>query len=209
MQVYRIIRVGSCACHLNRLDSLPSLHEFVDCIMNEQRKVIVYIASSADGYIARPNDDLSFLSLVAVPGEDYGYAKFKSSVDTVLMGRKTFDWVYNSIGSVPHPELTTYVITRTEREAIGSTHFYTGSVADLVRTLKTQPGKHIYCDGGAQLIHSLMQENLIDEYIISIVPTLLGGSVRLFRDGYQQQDLLLVSAKTYASGLVQVHYAKK
>lgn len=66
------------------------------------RKVILYIACSLDGYIAGSNDNLSFLDKVQREGEDYGYTEFESSFDTVLIGRKTYDWVVDKIGELPH-----------------------------------------------------------------------------------------------------------
>ncbi|HUW05943.1 MAG TPA: hypothetical protein VMW01_06765, partial [Williamwhitmania sp.] len=65
--------------------------------MNLDRKVVLYIAASLDGYIAKPNDDLSFLSIVQKEGEDYGYAAFISTVDTVILGRKTYEWVMRQL----------------------------------------------------------------------------------------------------------------
>src|SRR6188768_2526127 len=100
--------------------------------MHIARKVIVYIATSADGYIAKPNDDLSFLSIVGKEGEDYGYADFIATVDTVIIGRKTYDWVRTQVPEFIHAEMDTYVITRTERPDIGKIRFYTGDLSDLV-----------------------------------------------------------------------------
>ena len=174
-----------------------------------KRKVILYIATSLDGYIAKPNDDLSFLSLVQETGEDYGYDDLKQSIDTVIMGRKTFDWVMKQIGHVPHPDTNTFIITRTKRPAIGKTTFYTGNLEELVRQLKTQEGKHIYCDGGAEIVTQLLNKKLIDEIILSIVPILLGEGTRLFKDGRPEQELTLVSAKSFQSGLSQLHYVTK
>ena len=75
------------------------------------RKVILYIAASLDGYIAKSNDDLSFLNAVQREGEDYGYQEFMRSVDTVILGRKTYDWVMTQVEIFPHAELQTFVIT--------------------------------------------------------------------------------------------------
>lgn len=177
--------------------------------MDTNRKLILYIACSLDGYIAKPNDDLSFLDLVAVEGEDYGYAAFKEGIDTVVMGRKTFEWVWSEIGAVPHPDVDTYVLTRTARPSVGKTHFYTDDLPTLIRQLKAQPGKHIYCDGGAQLVQSLLFERLIDEMIVSVVPILLGSGTRLFQEGYPEQHCQLLGVRQFASGLVQLHYACK
>jgi dihydrofolate reductase len=175
--------------------------------MTPQRKVILYISASLDGYIAKPNDNLDFLSRVQVEGEDYGYIQFKESIDTVIMGRKTFDWVMKQIGNVPHPDTETYIITRTPRPDLGKTKFYTGNLPALIHRLKQEPGKNIYCDGGAEIVNTLLKENLIDEIILSIIPVLLGEGVRLFGDGRPEQELTLVSATSFASGLVQLHYS--
>ena len=91
---------------------------------------------SLDGYIAQPNDDLSFLSTVAKEGEDYGYTDFISSVDTVIVGRKTYEWVMNQVGEFPHADKNAYVITRTARPTIGKTVFYTGNLTELVNKLQ-------------------------------------------------------------------------
>lgn len=170
------------------------------------RKVVLYIACSLDGFIAKPNDDVSFLSLVEKEGEDYGYAEFTSSADTVLMGRKTFDWVYKQIGATPHPEKETYIITSTPQESIGLTQFYTGDVCELVQKLKQQEGGVIYCDGGAQLANYLLAHSLINEMIISVIPVMLQEGVRLFNGKQPELPLQLLSAKQFSTGLVQLHY---
>ncbi len=170
------------------------------------RKLIVYIASSLDGYIATKNDDLSFLSMVETPGEDYGYSEFIKTIDTVIIGKRTYDKVLSMGFDFPHAHQETYVITRTEKPAIGNVNFYTQNLSELVNNLKAKKGKNIFCDGGAQIIHQLLQHKLIDEFIISIIPTLLGDGIRLFSEGFNQQDLLLVSSKSFDSGLVQLHY---
>lgn len=175
------------------------------------RKIIVYIAMSLDGYIAKTNDDLSFLKIVEKEGEDYGYAKFVNTIDTFILGRKTYDWVAKEIGTSHYDngEKDVYVITRTQRENIGKTIFYSGDLSELVKNLKAKEGKDIYCDGGAELINELQKLDLIDEFIISLIPIFLGEGTRLFKDGRPEQLLDFVSAKTYDTGLTQLHYKRK
>lgn len=175
--------------------------------MTTPRKVVLYIATSLDGVIAQPGDDLSFLNLVQKEGEDYGYAAFTNTVDTVIMGRKTFDWVFQAINGVPHPDKDTYIITRTPRPATGRTQFYTGDLTELVLSLRAQPGGTIYCDGGAQLANALLRAGLLDECIISVVPVVLGAGTRLFADDLAQQKLHLLGSRAFDTGLVQLHYA--
>lgn len=105
------------------------------------RKVILYIATSLDGYIAQPQDDLSFLSLVEQEGEDYGYGAFVQTVDAVIMGRKTYDKVRSMGVDFPHADKDAHIITRTPRPSIGSVSFYTGDLKILIDRLKAEEGK--------------------------------------------------------------------
>ena len=175
------------------------------------RKLLLFIATSLDGYIAKPNDDLSFLRLVEKEGEDYGYAEFTANIDTIILGRKTYDYVLKEIGSSHYDngERDVFVITRTSRPSTGRTTFYTGNLVELVLRLKSGSGKNIYCDGGAEIINELLQYDLIDEFIISVIPILLGNGTRLFIDGRPEQQLQLVSSKTFDTGLAQFHYNRK
>ncbi|SRR5690554_311898 len=178
--------------------------------MENNRKVALFIATSLDGYIAQPNDDLSFLKLVEKEGEDYGYAEFTATIDTIILGRKTYDWVLREIGNSHYDngERDVYVITRTEKPSVGRTTFYTGSLTELVEQLKSKNGKNIYCDGGAEIVNELLKNNLIDELIISVIPVLLGNGTRLFKDGRPEQKLKLVTTKTFDTGLTQLHYKR-
>ncbi len=175
------------------------------------RKVKLFIATSLDGYIAQPNDDLSFLKLVEKEGEDYGYTAFNSTIDTVIIGRKTYDYVVKEIGisHYDNGERDVYVVTRTERPDSGRIKFYSGSLVELVAKLNNEKGKDIYCDGGAEVVNELLKNDLTDELTISIVPILVGNGTRLFKEGIPEQILEFISAKTFESGLTQLHYRRK
>lgn len=174
------------------------------------RKVKVFIATSLDGYIAKPNEDLSFLKIVEKEGEDYGYAEFTATIDTIILGRKTYDWVKREIGTSHYDngERDVYVITRTEKPSVGRTKFYSGNLTDLIAELKSKIGKDIYCDGGAEVITELLKNDLVDEYVISVIPVLVGDGTRLFKDGRPEQTLELISTKQFDKGLVQLHYRR-
>lgn len=172
------------------------------------RKLVIYIACSVDGYIAKPNDDLSFLSVVEKEGEDYGYSEFIKTIDTIILGKNTYNWVTKNVPG-HYGQKRTIVITHEEKQAEGNVSFYSGSLADLVQQLKQEPGKNIFCDGGANIIQQLMQEDLIDEYTISLIPVLLGEGVRLFADGRPEQSVQLESVKSFETGLVQLFYKRK
>jgi len=151
---------------------------------------------------------LSFLSTVEKEGEDYGYADFVSTVDTVILGRKTYDWVMKQVGEFPHADKNAYIITRTVRPTIGKTVFYSGDLTDLVRKLKSENGKNIFCDGGAEIVNELLKNDLLDEIIISVIPILVGNGTRLFKDGRPEQKLKLENVKTFDTGLTQLHYKR-
>lgn len=174
--------------------------------MVTDRKVILYIAMSLDGYIAGLDDDLGFLSNVEKDGEDYGYHDFTSAVDTVIMGRKTFDKVLSMGLGNPHQDKELLVITRNSRPSLSNEKYYTGSLKDLIKSLKAKDGKHIYCGGGAEIVHELLKNKLLDEMIISVIPILLGDGVRLFKDKRPEQKMVLVKSTPFDTGLLQLHY---
>jgi dihydrofolate reductase len=174
------------------------------------RKLSVFIATSLDGYIAKPNDDLSFLKTVEKEGEDYGYNEFAATIDTIILGRKTYDYVLREIGSSHYDngQRDVYVITRTAKPSVGKTTFYTGDLTELIQRLKGESGKNIYCDGGAEIINELLKNDLVDEFIISIIPVLVGDGTRLFKDGRPEQQLELLGTKTFDTGLMQLNYRR-
>ena len=175
------------------------------------RKISLFIATSLDGYIAKPDDDLSFLRFMEKEGEDYGYAEFTNTIDTLIVGRRTYDYVLEEIGPSHYDngQRDVYVITRTERPQVGKTIFYTGDITELVKRLKSEKGKNIYCDGGAEIINELLKHDLIDEFIISVIPVLLGDGIKLFKDGRPEQRLEFITAKTFETGLIQLYYRRE
>ena len=100
-------------------------------------------------------------------------------------------------------------MTRTERPSVGKIKFYTENLTELVHRLKSENGKNIYCDGGAEIINELLKNDLIDELIISVIPILLGNGIRLFKDGRPEQTLEFVTSKTFDTGLIQLYYKRK
>ena len=162
---------------------------------------------SLDGYIAGKNDELDFLKQVEIFGEDYSYAQFIETIDTVIMGRKTYEIVLSFGIDFPHTDKKSYILSRTSREKDANITFYNGNVNTLINDLKKTDGKNIFIDGGAEVVHSLLKNQLIDELIISIIPVLLGDGVRLFKGEEPEQKLELISTKAFEKGLVQLHYS--
>lgn len=166
---------------------------------------------SLDGFLATKDDDISWLSIVEREGEDYGYNEFNSTVDAYIVGSKTYDTVIGLTGGTfpAAKQHECYVVTRKDRENENGVTFYTKGVENLIQELKSKPGKNIYCDGGAMVTKMLMDKNLIDDYVISLIPIILGDGKRLFRGETPRIELEAVSCKQYESGLTQVHYKKK
>ena len=172
------------------------------------RKLILYISMSLDGYLAGPNDDLSFLDSFMIEGEDYGYNDFTSSIDTYIVGKRTYDVVMGLIGKFPQADqYDCYVITRQKIERSDNVTFYNGDLTELIAKIREKDGKNIYCDGGAQIVRLLLKKELIDEMIISVMPVMLGGGTRLFLDGSIPAKLELKGTKEYSAGVVQLRYS--
>lgn len=175
------------------------------------RKLILYISMSLDGFIATKDDDLSWLSSVEKEGEDYGYSDFTKNVDTYIIGRKTYDVVRTLLnGDFPQAkQYKCYVISRQDRKDENGVTFYNGKIEDLIHQIKSEEGKDIYCDGGGQIVKLLMEKNLIDEYIISVIPIVLGDGKGLFLGGTETIPLKAISSKQYDTGLIQLRYQRE
>ncbi|MBD2085962.1 dihydrofolate reductase family protein [Trichocoleus sp. ST-U3] len=166
------------------------------------RKVILFIASSLDGYIARQSGDIDWL----FTDQDYSYSEFFASVDTLLMGRKTYEQVL-TFGEYPYKGVKSYVFTKNPLfPADSNAEVIREDIKEFVEQLRQVDGKNIWLVGGSQLTHALMSQNLVDELILSIHPTILGEGIPLFDNGTISQSLNLTKCQTYDSGLVQLSY---
>lgn len=175
----------------------------------KNRKVVLYIAMSMDGFIAKENDDINFLSVVESPGEDYGYEDFIKTVDTVIMGRRTYDKVLGFGIDFPHKERKCYVISASRKGRDENVEYYSGDLAEQIRKIRETDGKDIFIDGGAEVVNELLQQNLIDNFIISIIPYFTGGGVALFKNGRPEHKLKFLRSVTFPTGLVQLWYARE
>lgn len=173
------------------------------------KKFVLYIAMSIDGYIATQDNDISWLSMVEREGEDYGYNDFIQSVDTVILGRKTYTKVLSIADTFPHKDKTTYVLSKTLQGDDANVTFYNGDIATLLQIIREKNTEGtIFCDGGADIVQQCLQTHLFDTIIISVIPLLLGGGVRLFSGEYPLQKMELFRSTTFPSGLVQLWYKK-
>ncbi|HWI46812.1 MAG TPA: dihydrofolate reductase family protein [Rummeliibacillus sp.] len=173
--------------------------------MVKNRKMILFIATSLDGYIATEDESLDWLFEVEGEG-DNGYSEFFHRVDTVLMGRKTYDWVVqNTNGDFPYKDEKCYVFTRSPLENNENVQFVNEDVVSFTKELKKNDGKNIWLVGGGELIHSFLQEKLVDELIITVAPTLIGKGIPLFKESDVQINLSLIGTRTF-NQFVELHY---
>lgn len=173
--------------------------------MKGNRKVTLFIAMSLDGYIAKSDGDISFLDTVAMEGEDYGYAEFVKTIDTVVWGRKTYDTVLGMDAISHYQDKQIYVLSNSLSGSNGNVTFF-NNVAEFFAKLQSANGKGIYCDGGAELVSECMKNHLFDELIVSVIPVLLGDGIHLFKSGIPESKLKLIGSQQFASGLVQLRY---
>ncbi|BCL38380.1 dihydrofolate reductase family protein [Nostoc sp. MS1] len=167
------------------------------------RKIILFIASSLDGYIARESGEIDWL----FTDQDYGYTEFYDQVDTLILGNKTYQQVL-SFEEYPYMDKEVFVFSKTESgETANNAKFVNSNWLNFVNILCQSHGNNIWLVGGAQLIHFFLQHHLIDELILSIHPIILGTGIPLIvNDSSLETQLDLKNIKTFDTGLVQIFY---
>jgi dihydrofolate reductase len=179
--------------------------------MKTGRKIIVYIATSADGYIARPDGDVDWLNR-GPRTADYGMRAFYRKIDTILFGRKTYDWAlnyYKKKGKEPEfdRKVTNYVFSRKpQKKAAPGVEFVSEPVRTFARRLRSTPGKDIWMMGGGELIASFLDEGEIDELDIHVIPIFIGEGIPLVAPRHGDIPLRLRSARKYPDGVVRLRY---
>jgi dihydrofolate reductase len=175
--------------------------------MTAHRKVIVHIATSADGYIAGPDGDLEWLTSRPAPDGFYGMNTFMKSIDTTVLGRKTYE-VSLGLGAKFDARSRTIVFSRqaTPADAPSGVEFVNSAIGPFVSRLREQPGKDIWLMGGGEIIASFLDEQAIDEFVISVVPVFIGDGIPLIARRHRHVPLHLQSVEQFEDGLVQLHY---
>ena len=175
--------------------------------MTKRRNVIVHIATSADGYIARPDGDIEWLISRPAPEGFYGMSAFMRTIDTKLLGRKTYE-VSLRMGAKFDSKSRTIVFSRhaPPTDPPSGVEFVNGAIGTFVRRLREQPGKDIWLMGGGELIASFLDEHAIDAFVISIVPVFIGDGIPLIARRHRHVPLDLHSVERFEDGLVQLRY---
>jgi dihydrofolate reductase len=180
--------------------------------MDVERKVIAYLAASADGFIARKNGSVDWLNR-RPDTIDYGMVAFRKSIDTIVMGRGTYDWAVNYFKKLKmKPQfdagVTNYVFSRNppKRPTVG-VEFVNEPVKKIARRLRSQPGKNIWMMGGGGLIASFLDADELDEFDIQVIPTLIGEGISMIAPKRRDIEMRLISSKKFSDGVVRLRYA--
>jgi dihydrofolate reductase len=172
----------------------------------------LFIASSLDGYIARPDGSLDWLEGHPNPDQlDYGYMDFLAGIDTVVMGRKTYETILGFGVEWPYGECDTYVVSRQAGLNIDSPRTEHLQVLDseAISRLRQKSQKGIWLVGGGALITAFLNLEAIDEMLISLIPVIIGEGVPLFPGNPLETKFELVRAEPFSTGVVNLQYRRK
>ena len=175
------------------------------------RKVKLFIAMSVDGYIADKNGGVAFLQGYEDCLENEStYSEFIKNIDTVLMGWNTYNQIITELSpdNWVYDNLLTYVFTHREQQDSDKIIFTSDNLEELIKKLKGVEGKDIWICGGADLVQQAISSDVIDEYLISIVPTILGNGIKLFSQNDAEHKLKLINTITN-NGIVELNYIRR
>jgi dihydrofolate reductase len=181
--------------------------------MVRKPKIIVYIATSADGFIARPDGSADWLDRPRPKG-NYGMGAFYKSIDTILWGKKTYDMALDFqkkgvTGSAFDTRLKNYVLTHSlvKSPAPVGVEFVSEPVKAFAKRLRKKKGKDIWIMGGAGIIASFLDDGEIDEFMIHVIPKFIGEGIPLLAPGHRTVSLKLIACTKFTDGVVKQHYA--
>ena len=176
--------------------------------MKPKRKILVYVATSADGYIARADGSVDWLNRPRTAG-DYGMGAFFRAIDTILWGRKTYDMAagMGGAGGGFGPKTRNYVFTHHPPNApVPGIEFVSESISAFAKRIRAQAGKDVWIMGGGGLIASFLDAGEIDEFILNVIPTFIGEGIPLIHPRRRAVELALLSSRRFSDGVVRLHY---
>lgn len=174
------------------------------------KKIILYIAASLDQRIAEPDGSLEWLTGVPNPQKTNNeYKDLLDSVDTVLIGGRTYRELLNMEVIWPYQEQMTYVVSRHNWGDEDNIHFITNNIIENISALRNELGKDILLVGGGELTSMLLAADLVDEMRITYIPVILGNGIPLFPEQSKESKWELIKCKNYSSSIVKVEYQKK
>src|SRR5579859_441770 len=173
-------------------------------VAGTERKVILGLGISLDGYIARPDGSVDFLFMP----KDYSMGPFFKTIDAAVLGRKTYDDGLK-MGGTFSGGIKYFVFSKTLPPGMRNGALVTNdSPAAVIAEVRKSPGKHIWLMGGGVLIREFLKEDLVDELYLGVVPTLIGEGIPLFPAGFPQREFDLMENKTFSKGLIALRYER-
>ena len=171
------------------------------------RKIVVYAGTSADGFIARPDGDIEWLTSRPKPEGFYDIGTFTASIDTKILGRKTYEKSL-ALGAKFEGKTKTYVFsTQSAPNAHpAGVEFISEPIASFARSVRAANGKDIWMMGGGGIIASFLDAGAIDQLIINVAPVLIGEGIPLIAPRHRHVPLTLLSSRQFSDGVVQLHY---
>ena len=175
-----------------------------------KNEVILYIAASQDGYIADKNGECDYLPAIAEDGYDYGYKQMLDSVDAIIMGRNTYDYIINHLpsGEWPYKAKQCYVYTHKPKQGLEGIEFVNEEPEILLQRIRSGGIGRVWLMGGGEIIRMFLQKDLIDVFDFFYAPVLLGDGVPMFPPSFPMSGLILEKSDT-RGGLVELVYRRK
>lgn len=175
--------------------------------MGKKGKVKLFIATSLDGYIATKNESIQWLENIEGEG-DNSYLSFYEEIDTVIMGNKTYQWLESqNLSEFPYQGKDCYVFSRKETGSDENVIFVNDDVERFIQMLQNKEGRDIWIVGGGELLSSFIEQDLIDEYIITVAPIILGEGIPLFKAGSSSISLSLIGTQKF-NQFIELHYER-
>ena len=165
-----------------------------------------FVGVSLDGFLARPDGAIDWLEPFA--GVEHGYREFIDSVDTLVVGRKTYEFVLHMVETgLPWPYAGKACVVMTHRplEEQNRERAFTGEPGALLAELAAEGARHVYVDGG-EVIRTFLAQGLLDAITVSVVPILIGAGLPLFGGVAVESGITLEHATSFPNGLVQMRY---
>ena len=169
-------------------------------------KVTYYVASSLDGYIAQKGGDVSWLDNLGISMEDVEFDSFYATVDGLIMGRNTYDFIKNQ-KTWPYKDQPTWVCSSQTISAMPECNLQTQTSPEVsIQAAKKMGIKHLWVIGGGILASHLINKSLVTHITVTQMPVLLGGDIPLFHNIEKSLALKLKSIQTYTKGFADLHY---
>lgn len=171
-------------------------------------KTVLYIAISLDGFVAGPNDDISWL--FPYNDVDYEFNEFFSGIGAIIQGKRAYEIEQKNGWETPTP-VPTFVLSHNLPERNpqrGSFIFTNDDISEVLKQAKQLTGKNVWIEGGANVAQQFLERDLIDEIVLSIVPVILGDGIRLFGETHKTIEFALREVRQFDKGLVQLTYTR-